>query len=321
MDAASQIPLELLEYIVNLIPSNAALQTCSVTCKALVPASQLRLFRTVTLRTEHQIHAFDTALTTNSNLTPYVFNLGLVDLDELVGVIQPTVSILSKVKGQLRTFSLLGDTVWGCTWGRLDDSIKKAIELLTKQPKFEGADCQFLGDSPVALASLSSVHHLELYYSIRVHYGVAISTPHRLKSLRISYCNVEGDVLAETPETVFSHDKSLLDFSGIERLVVDPTLHRLPGSSSTSSTPSETGPWISFVGKLCASSLVELYWELGSNDLQPPNLLLNDLPCLSSLNIGFSYEKEAPSCEQRCKLLSSWLGTRVPLLPMRPMKI
>ncbi|KAH8799273.1 hypothetical protein DL96DRAFT_1638194 [Flagelloscypha sp. PMI_526] len=316
MDSSPCFPLELLERVVDLSESYRVLTMCSRTCKALVPASQRRLFHTVTLRAKHQIQAFNATLVETSRLSSYVIHLGFVDLDIIDNVIEPTVSILSILTGQIKTVSLLRNTSWGCEWKRLHSSIQDALVAVTRGPNFEGVDCQLYQLAVPTLSRLSSIRHLELYYPVQNYFGVQIPSPHLLKSLRISFCNTHDAALQHPPFLAFSGGQPLLDLSKVERLIIDPTLHKLPGASRAWAMPSKTEQWISLLGKMCASSLVELYWELGSCDRKAPTLLLNDLPRLSSLNVGFSYERESPTCERRCSPLIHWLTTRSPLPPI-----
>ena len=89
-----QLPLELLEYIVDFLhDDDDALQTCSLTCRYLLPAARLHLFRKVALERVPDclrfLEVLESSASTQASVANYVRDIRL-----------PFMALVSGTKGQ-----------------------------------------------------------------------------------------------------------------------------------------------------------------------------------------------------------------------------
>ncbi|KAH8799264.1 hypothetical protein DL96DRAFT_1638181 [Flagelloscypha sp. PMI_526] len=335
----STLSLEILERVIDLIDSHSALQACSLTCHQLLPRSRTNLFRVVTLSSPGQISSFANLLVTFPHITPYVLHLGFVDLQAHIYPEERLLSILSNLKGTLRTVSLLQKKFHGLEWAHLPLSLQDAFAGLCTSPVFEGMDCQFYGACTQALAQLPAIRHLDLYSHREIfRKSQANLNAIPLESLRVSFVTYESysshSASRRDPVQDFLDQAPLLDLTRLRKLVVDPNISsRLDligraerpedaedsddDDSLGAQEPSTSGPWITALSRAASSTLVELYWEIGALDTSRPAIQLNELLCLQNFHFGFSHEQDRPSCSARCEMLLSFLSTRLPLDPIQ----
>ncbi|KAH8795242.1 hypothetical protein DL96DRAFT_1256149 [Flagelloscypha sp. PMI_526] len=223
------------------------------------------------------------------------------------------------LKGTIKTVTLLQEKYHGFQWQNVPEYLKNALIAVANDRACEGLDLQFYGECATAVQRLPTIRHLDLY-SLRDVFSPPPShiVPLRLKSFRASFVVLESSwVSNRNAQEDYLKLRPLLDFSQLERLVVDPNLsYRLSSLTKGVHRAFASGPWMTLLARPAAASLVDLFWETGSLDSTRPDIHLSELPNLQNLHIGLTKDKSFPNCQQCCTMLLSFLSTRTPLQPI-----
>ncbi|KAH8829898.1 hypothetical protein DL96DRAFT_907279 [Flagelloscypha sp. PMI_526] len=314
MQVSAILPPDIFEEIHAHVVSEEDAKALSLTCKSSLLPSRRRLLNTITLQGKRITSAFLTLLDESPHLKPYFKHLAFVDLENLPE--STVLAILSNLKGQLSSLSILQSKFLGCNWGEISDEIKVSLTDIANE-KGMRMDCQIFNANYASLELFPSIRHLDLYGPRLDCFDNSGAGTLCLESLRISFL---GSLLANPSRRSPSSDLSgkdyfmkptLFDLSKAKTLVIDTypgiRLDRIPKEMRG---PSSTGPWLAMTAHAASATLVEIYWEVGALDRAVPTISLCDFPSLQSLNIGFSRESQNSRCANRCCMILNFLRSR-----------